>query len=156
MAKQEEKKKVEMFDLGAFDSVTLSNKGVWITILHPLTGEETTTRFLMLGPDSDAYVAWQDEQSKKSQEFLVQSLAQRKGKGGKKPADLELASNVDLLCELIQGWENAYWNGEELTFNKDNAKKIFTNNVVVRQQLLRDIEDRERFFTGTSKSSPTA
>lgn len=139
------------FDMGEFDSVTKSNEGVWIPILHPITGEETTTRFCMLGYDSDEYIAWRDAQSKKSQRFFIQEMAKGKTKS-KEQEDLELDDDIGLLCVLTKDWEEAYWNGEKLSFTPENLKMILTRNTVVRNQLRRDVDDRERFFMVTSSN----
>jgi hypothetical protein len=155
MAVAKELGQKEVFDLGAFDSVTRSNEGIWIPILHPITGEETSTEFCMLGPDSAEYTAWQDEQAKKTQEYMIREMANarlKKKRSATEQAQLDLETDIDLLCRLTKGWKEARWNGEELEFTPENVRMVFSKNAVIRLQLRRDIEDRERFFMMTSKA----
>ena len=97
----------------------------------------------------------EDEQAKKTQEYMIREMANarlKKKRSATEQAQLDLETDIDLLCRLTKGWKEARWNGEELEFTPENVRMVFSKNAVIRLQLRRDIEDRERFFMMTSKA----
>ncbi len=142
--------KTKTLDLASFDTVTKSNDGVWIAIVNPFTGEESNVEFLMLGYDSDIYSSWRDEQSKKSQQYMIEQMARAASKRKtKEEAKLELEDDIELLVRLTKDWKNAEWEGEPLKFTEKNVRMVYTKNAIIRTQLLNAVNDRERFFMKT-------
>ena len=147
---------LETLDLGSFETRTVSNAGVDYAIINPRTGEPSATVFTLLGKDSDEYLEYRDAVDREMQSKLILAVANTAKNATEAKADTasDLDMIIDELVVLTKGWRNVRWNGEELTFSKENARKIYRENAIVRAQVKRFTEDRSNFFPPAS--SPTS
>lgn len=146
----------KILDLGDFETRTVSNVGAECVIIDPRTGEESATVITVLGMEADEYLEYKDADEKAIQEqfLLVAAQASNKKRAFSTP---KIASDdeklIDRLVLLTKSWKNVWWKGVELTCTPENARRVYTDNVMVRTQVKRFIEDRTNFFPPAS--SPT-
>jgi len=105
-------------------SLLIANETAECIITDPYTGENTDIVFTVYGPYSAQYLA----------AFKKESL--------RKESDA-----LELLVDLTLGWVNLSLNGNELDFNRDNAKKIYImERLPVRRQVEGFILDQKNFL----------
>lgn len=110
----------------------------WLTVLHPTTGLETTTRLRLLSPDSERYRAIDNSIKNAS----MQAAARR----GRLSAEELADSGMRLLVECTTGWEGVVFDGQELEFTSANVRTVYTDFPFIREQADRFLADRRNFF----------
>lgn len=124
-------------DLGILRGQTQDE--AWLTILHPMTGEETTMRIKLMNPDSAAYKAV-DSRIKNAG---IQSVSRR----SKLTVQEIEESGLQLLVGVTTGWENVVFDGVPLDFSPVNARTLYQDFPFIREQVDKFISDRRNFFT---------
>lgn len=141
-------------DLFDFSTREKSSIGVDFAIPDPRSGLPSATVFTLLGMDSDEYLKFKDAEDKEAAEVaFAAAAAMSKGEKYVIPKDKksDLDKLIDKLVALTKGWRNVMWNGIELPFNVENARKVYTENSIVRGAVRRFIEDRSNFFQNAQK-----
>lgn len=126
-------------DLGVVRKQTQDES--WMTICHPISGEETTMRIKVMNPDSAAYKAV--DTRIKNMGFKT---AQRKGGKNLSVEDLD-ETQLQLLIGVTTGWENVIFDGQPIEFSADNVRMVYKEFPFIREQVDRFISDRRNFFT---------
>lgn len=128
------------FDLSSLSTSALSNDGAEVEILT-LDGDPTGVKFTVAGTDSNIY---KTEQRKIQQKLLKTMM------GKKKDIDLSATDEdaLHVLAKCTLSWENVVYNGKELECNYNNAKMIYTEVDVIREQVSTFINDRANFIKG--------
>lgn len=134
------------FDLASIDTIAACNKPQEIEIKHPVSGEGTGVFFAIVGKDSDIYrtriKALADENIRRDH------FAQQRGKAEIPTIERLERKNIDTLVAVTTGWRNVVLNGEALDFTADNARKIYTAILPVREQVQEAVNDLENFMKG--------
>ncbi len=158
----EKKAARQAVDIAALDTVTASDKGAEIELVHP-TGQQPLGLFVtVLGKHSQIF---RDHVRERVNDRLKQEAnAQRRGKTLPPPtAEDAEAKAIELLVLCTQGWrsqlrdekgelipgtESPNWTmgGEELPFSVSNAIRIYTNSIWIRQQVDEAVGDLENFI----------
>lgn len=141
------------FDFASVDTKTLSEKGVPITIRRldgqPLLdrdGKEVT--ITLLGPDSAKYRALTRENVRKRLERRAQ---------GAVPLTVEEVDEVEndsieILAVCTASWSGVNTpQGEAIECTVDNARKLYLNYPVIREQVDAFIGNRANFIQASSK-----
>ena len=112
----------------------------WLTINHPRTGEPTSMRIKVAGPDSETYKSIDRRVSNKRLNAI------RKAKNGLTVEQLT-AFDFEMIIGITLDWEKISWSGEPLPFSQDNAKMIYTEFPFIRDQVNEFAGDRANFFS---------
>ena len=137
------------FDLNVFDTVSASNQGAELHLLHPVTKlptyadkEETKPLIIsLLGTDSDLYTK---EIQKKAKQY-------RRNTAKNKVDDIDFEKSVRESCEmyakLTTGFKNIPGdNKKELEFSFDNAFALYMKYKDIRVQVGDFIADQANFI----------
>jgi len=152
------------FDLNSLDTVSGSDAGAKIAIVHPATKEPVGINIFVLGKHSHAFRDLMRERINKR--VKAESLAARRGKPLEpKTAEEAERDALEMLVACTTGWETEFFHvdekgqriiddtkptirlGEErLEFNAQNALRVYNNNLVIREQVDDAIGDLENFI----------
>lgn len=132
------------FDLNSLDTIAACNKPFEFEI-KSVTGAPTGFFISVLGKDSDTYrsiVRGMADETLKRQ-ALGKTSNDDLGKLEKK--------NIDALVAATVGWrfgdsKAVPLDGEQLEFSPDNARKVYTRLLPVRQQASEAIDNLENFI----------
>lgn len=135
-------KKAEAFDLSSIDTVAACNKSFELEITHPATGLGTGVFISVVGKDSDIY--------RSRVKAFANEAIQREATGRKKVDTIDAleAKNIGALVAATVGWRNVVLDGEALDFNAENARRIYTRIIPVRDQVQEAVNDVSNFMTG--------
>lgn len=110
-----------------------ASTGAWLTVLHPVTQEETDFRIHLRGADSP-----------EAERFLANI---EKKNAGKPPTMAKRKMiGVDLLVHLTLGWEGAEDNGKPVAFSADAARDLYAEHSWLREQVDAFVADRGNFL----------
>ena len=97
-------------------------KGAWLTVLHPITEEETDCRIQVMGADSpEAERFWAT--AEKANEGKTIGFMRRKQMG------------VEFLASLTLDWEGMQEDGKDVPFNEENAIRMYKTHQWLREQV---------------------
>jgi len=115
----------------------------WMTVVHPVTNEETDAKIHLAGADSEAF--------RKVERRIKNSRFSKLLKGNKNKPNItaeELEENsLDLLVAVTLGWENVLSNGQPLEFNEANVRTLYEDCAWLREQVDEFIGDRTNFLS---------
>ena len=124
------------FDLAKLDTAKVAEEGAELRVAHPTTGEDLGITITLIGTDSKTF------------RDISKSRATASLK--KKTREIDLDQNesdaVDLLAKCTKGWNGITENGKEVVFNYDNAVKLYTKYLWLREQIDRFMADRSNFL----------
>jgi len=105
-------------------SLLIANDTADCTIVDPYTGDDTDIIITVYGPYSKEYAeAFKSEAARKESDSL------------------------ELLIDLTVEWINVSLDGEDLEFNRDNAKKVYSmESKIVRRQVEGFILNQKNFL----------
>ena len=142
-----------MFDFNVFDSVSASEKGATLHLLHPLTDKpvysdnEKTKAITIsaLGPDS------QTNQKALQKAHLELRKAHSQLENGEELTmdyDKAVADTVQLYADLCTGFEGITHKGKALKFSRENAVILFDTYKEIRKQFGDFVADKANFIKG--------
>lgn len=118
-------------------------ESAWLILLHPTTGLPTDIRIHLVGTDSARY---RDYERKISNRRLKQSL--RRGGPRHIVTREELDEEaIDMFVTCTLEWENMVEKGKEQECTPENVKRIYTENLWIREQVDAFIGDRSNFLS---------
>ena len=136
------------FDLAAIDTKTLSDSGVDMVIKgfessEPLLAKNgKAIAITLLGPDSAAY-----------REFTRAQVRRRLTRMNDiaKANDIDLEEierdTLNLLVSCTLGWKNVLdTDGNDIPFNAENVRKLYTSYPIVREQVDSFVSSRVNFL----------
>lgn len=129
-------------DLGNFTADKASIP-VRYVVKHPVTQQPTDVVVLLVGLDSDLAQSCLDAQQVQS--FQKLDLTREGVTAGFDPGE-NRANLIELLAACTVGWENMMFDGEELSFSKENAKMLYEKVPFIRDQVNRATGNRKLFF----------
>lgn len=137
------------FDIGQFDSVTASDAGVDMQLIHPVTGpvfdkDKKKVTIKLGGTDSPRIKA------------LVRArMKERRDETEAVPVTPEKAEAwaIDDLLDFTLGWsDNWEYQGKPLPFSRDNAHMIYTTYPQIMEQVAQFVRVRVNFMPTSPKA----
>lgn len=141
------------FDFASIDTKKLSESGAPLSIkkldgspLLDRNGQPVT--ILLLGPDSSKYRALAREN--------VRRRLEKRAAGGPAPItgdeiDEVERETLEILAVCTVGWKGVYTpDGDEIACTTDNARKLYENYPVVREQVDAFVGSRANFIQASS------
>jgi hypothetical protein len=134
------------FDLGSLDTIEACNKPYEFEIRHPVSGAGTGVFWSVVGRDSDVYRsrtrAMADETLRK------QAMG---GKGSAETLDKLEQKNIDAMVAATTGYRTGddptvMLKGEKLDFSPVNARKVLSEILPIRDQVLEALNDLANFM----------
>lgn len=144
-------KKNDMIDLGSIDTVSACNKGVEIELRHPATNEPIGIHWTVVGSESDTFKDYM--RTKINERIRKEAMARKRGRDPEiKTIEDSEEDTIELLTVCSLGWRTGdskviKFNGADLEFNVQNAKKILAERAWIRKQLDDAIGDLGNFMT---------
>lgn len=144
-------------DLGKLDVAGKAAAGFKLVLSHPGTGDPTDVFITVLGRDSAEYRKLSAEQQRRRLNKMVKS-----GRARLEQTDDDLDKDtVALLAACTKGWgttaevlpEGARadvltYHGEELACTRENAVRVYTEQLWIREQVEAAVLDRANFLKG--------
>lgn len=134
-----------------FDLRIAAEKGAWLQLVDPVTGEELGVvdekpcRIQVRGADSMAY----EEAVARTVSLRSKDAAPKKGRVSAGQLLEAAARNEEMQAEELAaitiGWENIEWDGVEFPCNRDNAIKLYSQHRWIREQVIEFFGDRANF-----------
>lgn len=154
------------FDLASLDTGKASDDGAEVELTHPISGAPLGMFINVLGKHSQVFRDHLKERT--NARLRKDALARRRGKDPETPtAEQAEAEAVELLTLCTLGWRTETYeldankkkvvksneptlllNGEQLTFNANNATMLYDSMIWVREQVDAFIGDLENFIKG--------
>ena len=135
-----------------FDLRTAAEKGAWMQLVHPVTGDElgvkenAPSKIMILGADSVNY----EQAVARTVAFRSREQAPKKGSVTEKQildaADKNAEFQAEELAAITLDWTNIEWNGESLKFDHDNAVMLYREHKWVRDQVIDFFADRTNYL----------
>ncbi|WP_339715695.1 hypothetical protein [uncultured Sneathiella sp.] len=125
-----------VFDIAAFDLQARSEAGAPLTLRHPKTGEKLPAVIWLQGEDAENY-------RKCLRAQIDRQISERK---------LELSAAeleerlIERLVAITQRFENIELNGVQYDGSPENAKKLYCEQLWIRDQVVAFVEDRANFL----------
>jgi len=120
------------FDLATLDTAKVAEEGAELRVAHPTTGEDLGIQITLIGTDSKT--------------FRDISTASLKKKSREIDLDQNEAESVELLAKCTKGWSGITESGKEVPFSYENAVKLYTKYLWLREQIDRFMADRSNFL----------
>lgn len=103
--------------------------GRWVTITHPLTGEPTSLRFRIAGPDSLRQVEARAH------------MAASRYRTARLSAVMVEAAAINFVARCVLDWEVTE-GGQPIPFSMAQVERVVRASPVIRAQLERALDDR--------------
>lgn len=132
--------KLHLNDLDALDIKAFADKGCWVVILHPVTGEPLVDekgnqwRMLLSGKDSFVY-----------RRATSEAVQRRFKETDSSPESYEI-EQIRVLSACVLDFENFVQGGNSLPFRSDNAFMLVERFPWLREQIETFILKRENYF----------
>lgn len=132
------------FNLAKLDTIAACNKPVEVNI-NDVNGKPTSVFVSIVGRDSDAVRG-------RVRDFADQEM-QAEAVGQSSAVDSGERRTVEMLVAATTGWRDGddpalQWGDERLEFTPDNARKVFTGIIPIRDQLSVAIFNLSLFMKG--------
>ena len=134
------------FDLSSIDTIAACNKPVEIEIEHPVSKEKTGVFISVVGKDSDVYRS--RIKALANENMQREAMLGQRGKVDIPNIDRMETKNIDTLIAVTTGWRGVVLDGEALDFTTDNARKVYTRILPVREQVQEAVNSLENFMKG--------
>lgn len=131
-------------DFSKLDTQATSKNTFTFSILHPVTGEETGATISVYGSESDSVRKFAANQLRKLEKREFENQRSRKPKH----SDLnELrATAIENALVRIADWQNVEWEGKELEFTEENARKLLTACPWLCEQVVENSDNLGNFL----------
>ncbi|MFT6559173.1 hypothetical protein [Sneathiella sp.] len=124
------------YDLAALDFSKQAETAARMQLKHPVTGEALPTCIWLQGIDAPAY-----------RETLRRQIDEQIEQGREELKALDLENrHLQRLAALTVKWEQVTYHGKDIVFSTANAEKLYREQVWIREQVTRFVEDRSRFI----------
>ena len=151
MTKPNETVKRVAIDIASLDTAEASDIGARIALVHPTSGKEVGLFVTVLGKHSQVF---RDiVRDRVNRRMRDEANSQRRNKATDTITAEQVESEaIELLVSCTLSWDsgegNPTWTykGEELQFNVQNAIKVYTDMLWIRQQVDDAIGDLENFI----------
>jgi len=123
-------------DLNKFTNTDKANDGQWLELEDIETSEPMDVHIKLAGSDSDAY---------KKELRRQQDKAIKKGIKNKTAEQFD-NEGISLLVACTLDWKNIEINGDVLECTPENARWIYKNAPMIREQVDEFVGDRSNFL----------
>lgn len=136
-------------DLASLDTAVACDNAIDYELRHPVTDEPIGVFIKIIGKDSNKL---RDAIRKRINARLRADAIRRNNKPEIRTAEQIEAESIDLLVLATEGWycaesQNAIeYKGDFLTYNEENVRKVYTEQLWIRQQIDEACGDIDRFF----------
>lgn len=127
-----------VLDLAAFDMQQAAETGAPLTLRHPKTGEALPGIIWLQGEDAENYRATLRRQ-------IDRQISERKLELSAKELEDRL---IERLVAITLRWENIVENDTPLDPTPANIRRLYTDQLWIREQVIAFIEDRANFLPG--------
>jgi hypothetical protein len=125
-----------LFDLSQFDCATRAETGAPLTLRHPKTGTDLPAVIWLQGEDAPGY-----------RQLLRQQIDRQLRDRQLEPSAADLETRLlERLAALTLRWENVTYDGAEFPCNPDNARRLYAEQLWIREQVVGFVEDRAHFL----------
>ena len=124
------------FDLATLDTAKVAEEGAELRVAHPTTGEDLGITITLIGTDSKTF-----RDISKSR-----ATASLKKKSREIDLDQNEQDSIELLARCTKGWSGITENGKDIPFTHENAVKLYTKYLWLREQIDRFMADRSNFL----------
>ena len=124
------------FDLATLDTSKVAEEGAELCVAHPTTGEDLGIKITLIGTDSKTF-----RDISKSR-----ATASLKKKSREIDLDQNESDSVELLAKCTKCWSGITESGVEVPFSYENAVKLYTKYLWLREQIDRFMADRSNFL----------
>lgn len=113
-------------------------------VLHPVSGDGTGAFVEVLGAENNVVRKYHASLLRKAQKLEFERLRTNKPKFD----DLEELREQAIENALVRlaGWENLEWEGKELEFTEENARKVLTACPWLCAQIVKESDDLGNFL----------
>lgn len=126
-----------MIDLAdAFANVVDQDRGKWLNIIDPWSGEPTGFRFLVAGPDSDV--------QRRARLAMMDRLGEEVRADGTVSAEVRENARIECLARCCLGWE-VERDGKPLPFSHRACVEVLRGVVWLQAQVDAFAGDRRNF-----------
>lgn len=139
-------------DISKLNIVKACNDGVDVEILNPLNNEPTGLKIRVIGAMSNNYrddmvlllaeIEDFKEQNKLPENATKRQIAEFQLKVEKFDDDL----TAKFLAKYTIGWEGMEENGKEIKFSQDEAKRIYIEYNLIRNQIQKEMMNISNFI----------
>lgn len=133
-------------DISSLSTKTANEEGVGVVITDPLTGDDLTNdanlpmTIYVVGRDSREYKAFQAEVGSRYRGDKTPSFSAAK----------KLA--LELVVRCTKAFENLQLAGSVVEFSPENAKRLYQNYPIIRDQIDEFINERSNFLGKSEKT----
>jgi hypothetical protein len=122
----------------------LKDQGVWMNVMHPVTGQEIpNARILLLGFDSDEV----QKSIRENQNARIKLLGRRSSRT--KAAEIMEQERMNVIIAATIGWEmeGVLLDGKPFPpFSKDAARRVYDRFPWLKEQVEEFVNDRANFL----------
>jgi len=121
----------------------------WVDLKHPVTGELLGASFELAGPEHPKRKALEFARQRK-----MRAALQKAGKMAFDDPEEEAQTITDNLAALTLDWKGVTDKGVDVPYSAAAAAKLYTTTGLgwLRDQLLRAVNERDRFITSSAAS----
>jgi len=123
-----------MLDLADLDLAPHAQKGAALNLQNPVNGQALETVIWLQGADAPAY-------QKKLRDQIDQQISE--GKADLSASELEQRL-IDRLAAVTVRWEQVFYKGKSLGCDYQNARTLYREQLWIREQVQKFVEDRSR------------
>ena len=138
--------KTALVDLSTLDTTAAADKGCEIELLHPVTKAPLGAFISIVGKDSTAFS--QHVRRNANERLRKQGANHRRAKADETPTVEKIEDEaISLLAACTTGWRGIVFEGNEMPYSTDNAKKLYSSLKYIREQVDEAIGDIELFLS---------
>lgn len=145
-------------DFGKFDERSASEEGATLSLTHPETGTPLFADDEKKVPCTITLRGAESRQFKtKAERFAAKRVVRLNEREATKvpltedqilaEAEIARSDSLDLLASAVVAWTGINWEGEAMTCNEFNARKLFKAQPFIHNQVDLFVGTRTNFFT---------
>lgn len=124
------------FDLCQFECETRAEAGAPLTLRHPKTGVDLPVVIWLQGEDAPGY-----------RQVLRRQIDRQLRDRQLEPSAMDLENRLlERLAALTLRWEAVHYDGADFPCTPDNARRLYSEQLWIREQVVDFVEDRAHFL----------
>lgn len=124
------------FDLSQFDCASRADAGAPLTLHHPKTGAELPVVIWLQGEDAPGY-----------RHLLRRQIDRQLRDRQLEPSAMDLETRLlERLAALTLRWEKVTYDGADFPCTPENARRLYSEQLWIREQVVGFVEDRAHFL----------